>query len=194
MNTETLHDAFVDELRDLYNAEKQLSKALPKLAKNATDMRLREAIQSHIEETQNQVKRLEDVFDLLDERASGKQCEGIQGILKEGDKVMKEVVDGPVLDACIIAGAQRAEHYEIAAYGTCIAWAEAMGHTNVARLLNQTLEEEKAADMKLSSIAEGGINAAASNGMSAGMDDEGVEVEEIYEEDYEEVYDELEDE
>lgn len=163
---ETLHEAFVDELKDLYNAEKQLTKALPKLAKNATDSRLKNAISEHLRETQDQVKRLEQVFGMLDERASGKQCDGMQGIIKEGEKVMGDLDDGPVMDACIIAGAQRAEHYEIAAYGTCIAWAEAMGHTEVARILHQSLGEEKAADKTLSSIAESGINSAATNGMT----------------------------
>jgi ferritin-like metal-binding protein YciE len=162
---ETLHDAFLDELKDLYNAEKQLTKALPKLAKNATSRSLRAAFTSHLKETNGQIRRLEQCFRELDEKAEGKLCDGMQGIIKEGNKMMDEVAGGVVLDACLIAGAQRAEHYEIGAYGVCIAWAKAMGHTKVAQLLTQTLNEEKAADKKLSALAEAGINEAASEGM-----------------------------
>ena len=162
---QTLHDALIDELKDLYNAEKQLTRALPKMAKNATNPQLRQAITSHLKETQGQVRRLEQCFRLLEEKAQGKLCDGMQGIIKEGNKMMEEVEEGPVLDACIIAGGQRAEHYEIGAYGTCIAWAKQMGHREVVRLLNQTLNEEKAADKKLSKLAESGINAAADFGM-----------------------------
>jgi ferritin-like metal-binding protein YciE len=167
----TLHEAFIDELKDLYNAEKQLVKALPKLAKNATNRQLRDALTSHLKETQTQVRRLEQAFSLLDEKPKGKLCDGMQGIIKEGNKMVEEVEDGPVLDACIIAGAQRAEHYEIGAYGTCVAWAKQMGHREVARLLEQTLAEEKAADKKLSALAEAGINDAA----DFGMEEEGEE-------------------
>lgn len=161
----TLHEAFMDELKDLYNAEKQLLKALPKLAKNATSRPLRGALTSHLKETQQQVRRLEQAFSLLEEKPKGKLCDGMQGIIKEGNKMIEEVEDGPVLDACIIAGAQRAEHYEIGAYGTCVAWAKQMGHRDVARLLDQTLAEEKAADKKLSALAQAGINDAADFGM-----------------------------
>lgn len=162
---ETLHDALIDELKDLYNAEKQLTKALPKMAKNATSRQLRDALTSHLKETQTQVRRLEQAMRLLDEKPQGKLCDGMQGIIKEGNKMIEEVADGSVLDACIIAGAQRAEHYEIGAYGTCIAWAKAMGHSQVVRLLTQTLNEEKAADKKLSALAESGINEAAMAGL-----------------------------
>jgi ferritin-like metal-binding protein YciE len=164
-DVETLHDALLDELKDLYNAERQLTKALPKLAKNATSRALRAALSSHLKETRTQVRRLEQCFRELDETPKGKLCDGMQGIIKEGNKMIEEVAEGVVLDACIIAGAQRAEHYEIGAYGTCIAWAKAMGHTKVARLLTQTLNEEKAADKKLSALAESGINEAATFGM-----------------------------
>jgi ferritin-like metal-binding protein YciE len=162
---QTLHDALIDELKDLYNAEKQLIKALPKMAKNATSPPLRAALASHLSETRNQVRRLEQAFKLLDEKPKGKLCDGMQGILKEGNKMMEEVEEGPVLDACLIAGGQRAEHYEIGAYGTCIAWAKQMGHNGVVKLLVQTLNEEKAADKKLSALAQSGINAAADFGM-----------------------------
>ena len=162
---QTLHEALIDELKDLYNAEKQLTKALPKMAKNATSAPLRQALTSHLKETQVQVRRLEQALRLLDEKPKGKLCDGMQGIIKEGNKMMEEVEEGPVLDACLIAGGQRAEHYEIGAYGTCIAWAKQMGHTKVVKLLVQTLNEEKAADKKLSALAESGINDAADFGM-----------------------------
>lgn len=157
----TLHDAFLDELRDLYDAEKQLTKALPKLAKTATSPKLQEAFESHLEETRNHVDRLEQVFESLDERARGKHCDGIAGIIEEGKSIMEEDFDDSTMDACLIAAGQRAEHYEIGAYGTVIAWAEAMGHSNVVGLLQQNLNEEKAADKKLSALAEGGINRQA---------------------------------
>jgi ferritin-like metal-binding protein YciE len=157
----TLHDAFLDELRDLYDAEKQLTKALPKLAKTATSPKLREAFQSHLEETQGHVERLEQVFEGLDEKPRGKHCEGIAGIIEEGKSIMEEDFDDLTMDACLIAAGQRAEHYEIGAYGTVIAWAEAMGHDDAVSLLQQNLNEEKAADKKLSSLAEGGINQQA---------------------------------
>jgi ferritin-like metal-binding protein YciE len=157
----TLHDAFLDELRDLYDAEKQLIKALPKLAKTATSPKLREAFESHLEETRGHVDRLEQVFDALDEKARGKHCDGIAGIIEEGQSIMEEDFDEPTMDACLIAAGQRAEHYEIGAYGTLIAWAEAMGHQEAVPLLQRNLDEEKAADKKLSGLAEGGINQKA---------------------------------
>jgi len=159
----TLHDAFIDELRDAYDAEKQLTKALPKLAKSASNPKLREAFETHLRETQGHIERLEQVFESLDERARGKHCEGIAGIIEEGKTTMDEDFDETTMDACLIAAGQRAEHYEMAAYGTLVAWAQAMGHTDAARLLQQTLDEEKAADKKLSSLAEGGINQSAAD-------------------------------
>jgi len=162
---QNLHAALIDELKDLYHAEKQLIKALPKMAKNATSPRLRAAFNSHLKETRNHVRRLEQALGLLDEKPKGKLCDGMQGILKEGNKIMDEVADGPVLDACLIAAGQRAEHYEIGAYGTCIAWAKQMRHQDVVKLLLQTLNEEKAADKKLTALAKSGINAAAAFGM-----------------------------
>jgi ferritin-like metal-binding protein YciE len=157
----TLHDAFLDELRDLYDAEKQLTKALPKLAKTATSSQLRDAFESHLEETKGHVDRLEQVFETLEERARGKHCDGIAGIIEEGKSIMEEDFDEPTMDACLIAAGQRAEHYEIGAYGTVIAWAQAMGHREAVNLLQQNLDEEKAADKKLSALAEGGINQQA---------------------------------
>ncbi len=157
----TLHEMLIDELKDLYHAEKQLTKALPKMAKAATHEDLREAIESHLEETQEQVTRLEQVFESLGEKTKAKPCPGMAGIIEEGSEKLQELDEGPVLDAVIIAGAQRAEHYEIGAYGTCIEWARLMGHDEAVALLKQTLEEEKAADKKLTMLAEQGINEAA---------------------------------
>jgi len=159
----TLHDAFVDELRDTYDAEKQLTKALAKLAKTASNPNLRDAFETHLEETRGQIDRLEQVFESLDEKVRGKHCDGIAGIIEEGKSIMEEDFDETTMDACLIAAGQRAEHYEMAAYGTLIAWAQAMGHTEATRLLQQNLNEEKAADKKLSSLAEGGINQSAAD-------------------------------
>jgi len=166
----TLHDAFLDELRDAYDAEKQLTKALPKLAKAATSTKLRTAFETHLQETQGQIARLEQVFQSLNEPVRGKHCDGIAGIIEEGKSVMEEDFDEITMDACLIASGQRAEHYEMAAYGTLVAWAQAMGHTQAVKLLQQTLDEEKAADEKLSSLAESGINEDAAS--SATDDDE----------------------
>jgi ferritin-like metal-binding protein YciE len=159
----TLHDAFVDELRDAYDAEKQITKALPKMVKAASSPELRTAFEVHLEETRDQVVRLEQVFASLDEKVRGKHCDGMAGIIEEGKSVMEEDFDDTTMDACLIAAAQRVEHYEMAAYGTLLAWARAMGHTEAADLLQQTLDEEKAADEKLSSVAEGGLNQRAAD-------------------------------
>ena len=128
----TLHDAFIEELRDTYDAEKQLIKALPKLAKAAASTDLRAAFETHLEETRGHVERLEQVFESLDEKPRGKHCEGIAGIIEEGKSVMEEDFDDTAMDACLIGAGQRAEHYEMAAYGTLVAWARAMGHTEAA--------------------------------------------------------------
>jgi ferritin-like metal-binding protein YciE len=160
---ETLHDAFIEELRDAYDAEKQLTKALPKMAKAATSPQLRAAFESHLQETRGQIERLEQAFESLDEKVKGKHCDGIAGIIEEGSAVMGEDFEDVTMDACLIASGQRAEHYEMAAYGTLVAWAKAMGHTDVATLLEQTLNEEKAADAKLTKLAEGGINRGAAD-------------------------------
>ena len=172
MSLNSLRDALVDEIRDLYNAEKQLTKALPKLAKGATSDELRSAFESHLEETEGHVTRLERVFELLDEKPRGKHCAGMAGIIEEGSDVLEEDADDTVMDACLIASAQRAEHYEITAYGTVIAWAEALELSDVAEILNETLAEEKAADEKLTALALSGINDAATAGES---DDDDVE-------------------
>ena len=164
----SLNDAFIDELRDAYNAENQLLKALPKMAKKATDGALSAAFLAHREETTGHIEKLEAVFGLLGQKVRGKHCDGIAGILEEGRSVMEESFDGQTMDACLIASGQRAEHYEMAAYGTLVAWARVLGQAEAAELLNEILNEEKAADEKLTALAEGGINQAAGN---AGGDD-----------------------
>jgi ferritin-like metal-binding protein YciE len=173
MSTETtLHTLMVDEIRDLYHAERQLVKALPRLARAATSPALRDALENHLSETEEQVTRLEKVFDLLDESARPKTCAGMLGIIEEGSDLIKESEKGSALDAGIIGGAQRAEHYEMAAYGTVLAWAKAMGHGEVVDLLQATLDEEKAADEKLTALAEAGINEAAKAGAESESDEE----------------------
>jgi ferritin-like metal-binding protein YciE len=168
----TLHDAFLDELRDAYDAEKQITKALPKMVKAATSPELRAAFEAHLEETRGQIERLEQVFAGLDEKVRGKHCDGMAGIIEEGKSTMEEDFDETTMDACLIAGAQRVEHYEMAAYGTLVAWALELGHSEAADLLQQTLDEEKAADEKLSSLAEDGINQEAADAAHPGDDEE----------------------
>jgi len=169
-DTQTLHDAFLDELRDAYDAEKQLVKALPKLAKAATSTELRQAFVDHLEETNGHVEKLEQVFQICEEKAKGKHCDGMAGIIEEGKSVMDEDYEGATMDACLIASAQRVEHYEMAAYGTLVAWAKGMGMNDAAELLQEILDEEKAADEKLTSIAESGVNEQAAAGVN---EDEG---------------------
>ena len=160
-NDTTLKSLLIDELRDIYHAERQLVRALPKLAKAATSPDLREALESHLAETEEQVSRVEQAFELLNESAKTKTCAGMMGIVEEGSELIKESDKGAALDAGIIAGAQRAEHYEMAAYGSLMAWARALGHDDVAELLSASLEEEKAADKKLTELAETVINVEA---------------------------------
>jgi ferritin-like metal-binding protein YciE len=167
----TLHDAFLDELRDAYDAEKQLLKALPKMAKAATADELRMAFQAHLEETKGHVARLEQVFAGLDEKAKGKHCDGIAGIIEEGKSAMEESFDDATMDACLIGSGRRAEHYEMAAYSTMIGWARAMGHSEAVTLLEEILDEERAADEKLSGLAEDGINEVAAEAAHATADD-----------------------
>jgi len=163
-----LHAAFIDELRDAYDAEKQLLKALPKMARSASSDELRGAFESHLEETRGQVDRLEQVFASLDEKVRGKHCDGMAGIIEEGKSVLEEDFDAATMDACLIAAGQRAEHYEMAAYGTLVAWASALGLTDVAGLLDEILQQEKAADAALSALAEGGINDGAAASVDKG--------------------------
>lgn len=169
MASKTFHNLFLDELRDLYSAEKQIAKALPKLIKAASNAELGRALTSHLDETHAQIERLERVFDELGETPNGKKCKGMAGLLEEGDEHVKEVPRGARRDAVIIAGVQRVEHYEISGYGTARAWAEQMKHDLAVTLLGQTLDEEAAADEKLTKIALGrvlgeGVNEGAEKG------------------------------
>ena len=159
MAAENLQELFVEELRDVYDAEKQLTKALPKMAKAAENEELRMAIEEHLDITRMQVNRLEEVFKSLGMAARGKTCEGMKGLIEEGSTHMEEL-EGSTLDAALIGAAQKVEHYEIATYGTLATWAELLGHQDAKDLLGQTLEEEKEADEKLTAIA-GQINPEA---------------------------------
>jgi ferritin-like metal-binding protein YciE len=153
MTMTTLEDLLVDQVRDLYDAEKQLVRALPKMAQAATSDDLQDAIQSHLEETKNQVSRLERIFQELDRPAKAKPCKGMRGLVEEGSEALEGDSTEPLTDLAIIAAAQRVEHYEISAYGTARAIAMQLGQDNIASLLEETEEEEKAADTKLTEIA-----------------------------------------
>ena len=157
----TLDDLLVDQLRDVLYAERQITKALPKMARNASSTDLATALTNHLKETEGQIERLEQVFGLLDLTARGRKCEAILGLIEEGQSLMEEEAEPAVLDAGIIASAQKVEHYEIAAYGCLVTWAEQLGQTKAATLLRQTLDEEKAADVKLTGLAETVINLEA---------------------------------
>jgi ferritin-like metal-binding protein YciE len=161
MQITTLHDLMVHELKDLYSAERQLVQALPKMAKSATNSDLQLAIETHLEQTREHVARLERAFEMLGESGRGMKCKGMEGLIEEGKSLLEEDIDPEVLDAGIIAAAQRVEHYEIAAYGTVCEYARTLGQGEIAALLSATLDEEKIADQLLSGLAEGGINALA---------------------------------
>jgi ferritin-like metal-binding protein YciE len=156
-----LQSLFVDTLKDTYNAEKQLVKALPKMVKKAASPELKAALENHLSETENQVTRLEEIFAELDHKATGKKCEAMEGLVKEASDLMTEVEDERTLDAGIIMAAQSVEHYEIARYGTLITWARELDLNGVQGLLQETLDEEKAADEKLTSLAESYVNREA---------------------------------
>jgi ferritin-like metal-binding protein YciE len=164
MAKDTLQDLLVETLRDTYNAEKQLVKALPKMAKAATSDELRAAFTDHLEVTRQQVTRLEQVFQELDVPVRGKHCVAMEGLIEEGKEIMEEDHDPDVMDAGIIAAAQKVEHYEIAAYGTLRTWAEMLGFTRAAALLQQSLDEESDADEKLSQLAMTQVNVRAEEG------------------------------
>src|SRR6187455_2619174 len=167
MADKNFHEAFLDELRDAYDAEKQLVKALPKMAKAADDEELQSAFESHLKETKGHVEILEQVFASLNEKPVGKHCDGIAGIIKEGAAAIEAGFDEATLDACLIAGGQRAEHYEIAAYGSLITWGRTLGYDAAVELLEGVLDEEKSADRTLTELAEGGINERAAQGVEA---------------------------
>jgi ferritin-like metal-binding protein YciE len=157
----TMDDLFVHTLSDMYYAEYQIVKALPDMIKKATDATLKQGFQTHLGETKNQVKRLEKVFELHGVEILGVDCPAIDGIIEEADELASEVDDKNVLNAALIAAAQAVEHYEIARYGTLIAWAKQLGRADCASLLEQNLKEEKAADSKLTALAESNINRKA---------------------------------
>jgi ferritin-like metal-binding protein YciE len=160
----TMDDLLLHGLKDIYYAENQIIKSLPKLIEKATNRDLSKGLKDHLEETKNQVARLDQVFKKLGEEPKGVQCPAIDGLIKEADELAGEVADKNVLDAAIVGSAQAVEHYEIARYGTLIAWAECVGHDDIVRLLNTNLTEEKAADKKLSTVAlRKGVNRKAAS-------------------------------
>ena len=172
MSAKNLRELFVEELRDMYDAEKRITKALPRMIKSAQSEDLQEALRSHLGETETQIARLEQVFGTLDEPVRGKKCDGMEGILEEGKKALEELEEGPLLDAAIIAGSQKVEHYEIASYGTLAYMAELLGESEAKSLLGETLEEEKAADKKLNAIATARVNLDALRTFGDEEDDE----------------------
>jgi len=153
----TLKKLFVDQLKDIYDAEHQIVEALPKLVKAASSDELKEAFSEHLEQTRNQIERLESVFSECGEAPARKTCKGMKGLLEEGEEAIKDESAGAVKDALLIGGAQKVEHYEIAEYGTLRAWAEELGLEDAVDLLGETLDEESDADERLTSIAEGGL-------------------------------------
>jgi ferritin-like metal-binding protein YciE len=160
MSVGSMDELFVDELKDLYSAEKQITRALPKLAKAATSAELKKAFESHLVETNGQVTRLEKAFEILGKSPKGKTCAGMKGVLEEGSEVLEDTEKGEVRDAGLISAAQRVEHYEMAGYGSARDFAKLLGQDEIAELLEETLEEEKAADKKLTSISHQ-VNEAA---------------------------------
>ena len=161
MSEKDLNTLFVDTLKDIYYAEKQIFKSLPKMAKAANSDQLRAAFEKHHDETEGQIERLEKIFELVDTPARGKKCDAIEGILDEGKEIMDEYEDTPALDAGLLAAAQAVEHYEISRYGTLKAWAEKLGLKDAVKLLDQTLSEEKKTDETLSKIAVSAVNVEA---------------------------------
>jgi len=174
MQHNALMELYVDELKDLYDAENRLLKAIPKMAKAATSEKLRSGFEEHLEQTRGHVDRLKEIVDNLDEKPSGKKCAGMMGIIKEGEEIMEEDFEGEVMDAALISAAQRVEHYEIAAYGCVRTWADLLGENEGSALLEKTLEEEKETDEKLTQLAEE-INVQAKE---SGEGEEGEEGEE----------------
>jgi ferritin-like metal-binding protein YciE len=154
MSVVTIEELFVDELKDLYSAEKQITKSLPKLAKAATSPELRDAFETHLKETFGQIERLEKAFEILGKSPRGKTCNGMKGVLEEGAEVLDETEKGSVRDAALISAAQRVEHYEMAGYGCVREYAKLLGQKEIAQLLDETLAEEKAADSKLGQVAK----------------------------------------
>jgi ferritin-like metal-binding protein YciE len=165
MKLNTLEDLFLLELRDMYDAENQLVKALPKMAKAASSAQLRSGFEQHLEETKRQVERLEQVFQQLNQKAKGQTCAAMEGLVEEGQEIIDASGQASAKDAGLIAAAQKVEHYEIASYGCLITWAKQLGHNGAADLLQQTLREEKATDEKLTRLAESMVNQEATAGV-----------------------------
>jgi ferritin-like metal-binding protein YciE len=161
MSLDSLDKLFLEELKDVYNAEKQILRALPKMAKTAESPELQQAFTKHLKETEGQVQRLEKIFRELGQAPRGKKCKGMEGLLEEGKEMLEEDGEPAVIDAALIASAQRVEHYEIATYGCLRTYAQLLGYSQAEQLLQQTLEEEEAADQKLTELGESGINEAA---------------------------------
>jgi ferritin-like metal-binding protein YciE len=161
MKLKTLQDALLEELKDVYSAEQQLTKALPKMAEKASAPQLKAGFEQHLEETNNHIVRLEQVFALLGEKPEAQTCEAMKGLLKEGQEILNEDAEPEVLDAFIIAAAQKVEHYEIATYGTLCTWAKLLGLNEVKEILGSTLAEEEATDQKLTRVAETIVNVQA---------------------------------
>lgn len=161
MATKTLDDLFYETLKDIYYAERKIARTLPKMARGAQNEKLKQAFLDHKEETDGQIERLQQVFELIGKRARGKTCDAIEGIISEGEEILEEFKGTPALDAGLLAAAQAVEHYEISRYGTLRAWAEQLGMKEAAELLSQTLSEESATDDKLSKLAQTTLNSAA---------------------------------
>lgn len=160
MAQKTLDDLFYDTLKDIYYAERQILKALPKMARAAQAPKLKAAFEKHRDETQGQIERLQQVFEIIGKRAQGKTCEAIQGIIAEGEEIMEEFKGSPALDAGLVSSAQAVEHYEITRYGTLSAWAKQLGHQDAAKLLDASLQEESKTDTDLTQLAETAVNLA----------------------------------
>jgi ferritin-like metal-binding protein YciE len=175
MPVKTMSDLFVNELRDVYHAEKQITRAIPKMMKAAQHQELKELLQTHLEETNGQIERLEQVFEDLGVNSRGKRCEAMEGLVAEAREVMEEVEDPQVRDAAMITAQQKVEHYEIAAYGSLVTMAKQLGHDEAAELLRQTLEEEKATDRKLTEVALNAVNLDAEGAQGAELDEDSEE-------------------
>lgn len=167
MSMDSLHELFVEELRDLHSAERQIIKALPRIAKAAQSPGLRQALERHLTQTQAQLERLDRIFAELGEKGTGKKCVGMEGLIEEGKEILEQDGDPAVIDAALITAAQKMEHYEIAAYGCVRNYADLLGYSAAAKLLQQTLDEEEAADEKLTQLAESGVNQAAMAGSTS---------------------------
>jgi len=174
LSVKTAEDLFIDELKDIYSAEKQAVRAYPRLVKRVESDELKQAMQTHLEQTKEQVNRLDRIFELLEKRASGKTCEGMKGLLEEAAQHVEEIEPGPVLDAALIGALQRVEHYEIASYGTVATLAEAMGQEEIKELLGETLAEEKETDELLTGVAQN-VNSEALEDADASEDEDSEE-------------------